>query len=144
MSRVVDIVPAQVCDVDRLCAIDPRFAGDAEFRARNLVRLMAGMSWLALVSGEPVGYAVVTRYFFDYPFVELLFVREDYRRQGVGRALTAHCEHAHDGDRIFTSTNESNDAMRALMDAVGWRRCGRVDALDEGDPELFFVKFRGG
>jgi GNAT superfamily N-acetyltransferase len=142
MSPGIDIIPAQAADIDRLAKIDPSLDRDARRRTHILDLLDVGMSWLALVSGDPAGFAVVTRHFFGHPFVDLLFVREDHRRQGVSRALMTHCERAHDGDRIFTSANESNLAMRALMEALGWRPCGQVDALDEGDPELFFVKFR--
>ena len=52
------------------------------------------------------------------------------------------CEAAHDSDRIFTSTNESNDPMRRLLAKADWLATGIVENLDPGDPELIFVKFR--
>jgi GNAT superfamily N-acetyltransferase len=129
-------------DVGSLARVDPRLDDDLRLRDHLAELMSAGLSWLAISGDEPTGFAIVTRHFFDFPFVDLLHVREAHRRHGVGRALMAHCERVHDADRIFTSTNESNAPMRALMADMGWRPCGQVDALDPGDPELFFVKFR--
>ncbi len=142
MQRPIDHERLQASDIDRLAQVDPRLADEGALRAHIVDLLGAGLSWLAVTSGSPAGFAVVTRHFFNFPFVDLLFVSEAHRRRGVGGSLMAHCEAVHDSDRIFTSTNESNEPMRALMASLDWRPCGRVDALDEGDPELFFVKFR--
>ena len=92
---------------------------------------------------EGVGFVIVTRHFYGFPFVDLLFVPETYRRGGVGRALMDRPERVHDRDRMFTSTNESNLPMRALLAQAGWRPAGVVNYLDPGDPELIFVKLRG-
>jgi transketolase N-terminal domain/subunit len=54
----------------------------------------------------------------------------------------ARCEVSHDDDRIFTSTNHANHAMRALLVRAGWIESGVIHNLDPGDPELVFVKFR--
>jgi GNAT superfamily N-acetyltransferase len=140
----VDIVSIGRSDIDRLAEVDLRLAGDAAQRAHLSELLDAGLSWMATAREGPLGFAVVTRHFFGFPFVDLIFVHQDHRRAGVARALLAHCEAAHTADRIFTSTNASNAPMRALMDRMQWRPCGEIDALDPGDPELFFVKFRGG
>jgi hypothetical protein len=42
--------------------------------------------------------------------------------------------------RLFTSTNRSNELMRKLLGKAGFTFCGEIDALDEGDPELFFFR----
>jgi len=144
MPRLFDIRPIRPGDLERLVQIDPLTARDAKRREHISELLALGLSWGAFDDGQLLGFAVVTRHFFNYPFVDLLHVAETHRRLGAGRALMDQCERAHDADRIFTSTNESNGPMRSLMASAGWRPCGRVDALDPGDPELFFVKFRSG
>lgn len=142
MPRLFDIRSVGRNETEVVARIDPRLAANPE-RLAHLGDLMrAGLSWLAVRDGEPLGFAIVTRHFFNFPFVDLLHVADAHRRLGAGRALMDHCEQAHDADRIFTSTNESNAPMRALLAGAGWRPCGQVDALDPGDPELFFVKFR--
>jgi GNAT superfamily N-acetyltransferase len=129
-------------DVDLLSAVDPLTATNAE-RRKHLGRLLEqGFSWAALDDGEMVGFAVVTRNFYNFPFVDLVVVAEAARRHGAGSALMTHCAAAHDAERIFTSTNESNGPMRALLSKAGWRPAGVVHYLDPGDPELIFVKPR--
>jgi GNAT superfamily N-acetyltransferase len=142
VPRLFDIQRIEARETDLLARIDPLTAGDPKRREHIGELLALGLSWGAFDNGQLLGFAVVTRHFFNFPFVDLLLVAEAQRRQGVGRALMDHCEQIHDADRIFTSTNESNGPMRALMAGAGWRPCGQVDALDPGDPELFFVKFR--
>ena len=89
-----------------------------------------------------VGYGILSKNFFHRDFIELIYVAEDARRTGAGAALLSTIERAAHEDRIFTSTNESNAAMRALLDRAGWNPAGVVHYLDPGDPELIFVKLR--
>jgi GNAT superfamily N-acetyltransferase len=129
-------------DLARLEAVDARMAIDPGRRKHIGALLALGMSWGAISDGQMVGFALVTRGFYTLPFVDLLVVTEAARRRGAGSALMAHCEAAHDADRIFTSTNESNAPMRALLAKAGWLPAGVVHYLDPGDPELIFVKPR--
>ena len=72
-------------------------------------------AYIAIEGTEPVGYAVMTRHFFDRAFVELLM---------VGAQLSAPRHRNGDDapsrepsvrrDLLWTSTNESNAPMRAL------------------------------
>ena len=75
-------------------------------------------------------------YFFGKPFISLLIVSPDARRLGLGTGLLSHSSHAH--PEVWTSTNRSNTAMRTLLDRAGWRYCGELIGLDEGDPERFY------
>ncbi|MBG4732089.1 hypothetical protein I4964_09615 [Pseudomonas aeruginosa] len=45
------------------------------------------------------------------------------------------------GDRRFTSRNRSTLPMRRLLEREGFQPSGVIDNLDEGDPELVFVRF---
>jgi ribosomal protein S18 acetylase RimI-like enzyme len=95
---------------------------------------------IAQVDGDPAAFAEVKPDFFGYPFVELLVVSEAYRRRGIGLALMEYLYENCKADRLFTSTNESNTPMRKLLDKAGFTQCGYCNALDEGDPELFYVR----
>lgn len=133
---------ASRADLPLMTRVDPRLGTDAR-RSRVVGGLLdLGLSWLAEAAGTPVGYVVVSTHFFSRPFVDLLVVDESQRRRGVGTALMARCEAAHDDDRLFTSTNESNQPMRALLAQAGYQVSGVIENLDPGDPELVFVKFR--
>ena len=60
----------------------------------------------------------------DYVYLQDLFVAEDVRSGGVGRALIGHVEQAaHEAGcpRIYWLTHETNHAARALYDKVSDR-----------------------
>lgn len=67
-------------------------------------------------------------------------VAEKYRHCGIGFALLNHLFAICKTQKLFTSTNKSNEPMQKLLGKSGFSFCGEIDALDEGDPELFFVK----
>jgi ribosomal protein S18 acetylase RimI-like enzyme len=90
---------------------------------------------------SPIGYACFHHRFFGHGLIELLVTHPAHRRQGVASALIRHCErHACQSQKLFTSTNRSNTPMRALLTKLGFTQTGAIDALDEGDPELIYVK----
>lgn len=120
---------------------DPRAAEDLARRDLIDTAIAARRCWVAEGYGRVVGYGVVSRNFFHRDFIELIFVAEDARRTGAGSALLSTIERAVREDRVFTSTNESNEAMRALLSKRGYRESGRIENLDPNDPELVFVKF---
>jgi ribosomal protein S18 acetylase RimI-like enzyme len=141
-KRSFELRKASPEDFAALPAADPRLTTDP-LRAAEVKRLLAlGESWVAEADGAVAGYVLVSGHFFSHPFVDLLVVSESQRRRGIGSALMNRCEEAHQKDRIFTSTNESNAPMRALLAKIGFQESGVIDNLDPGDPELVFVKLR--
>ena len=127
-------------DLRAVVALDPLRGGRAALLERRLAdqRLL-----VADAAGEIVGYAAMGM-FFEYDFLGLLFVRPQSRRKGVGTALIGAVEARSRTPKLFTSTNQSNTAMQALCDSLGFEACGMVEGLDEGDPELFYLKRLGG
>jgi GNAT superfamily N-acetyltransferase len=97
-------------------------------------------AYIAIDGGEAVGYAMMTQHFFDRAFIDLLIVAERARRRGIATAILRHLEAESPTAILWTSTNESNAPMRALLAAEGYIPSGMVEGLDEGDPELFFRK----
>jgi ribosomal protein S18 acetylase RimI-like enzyme len=94
---------------------------------------------VALVDGTPKGYALINYRFFGHPFVELLYVASEWRRIGIGSALIEHIQKHANGPKLFTSTNQSNEPMRALLHRLGFEESGIIHNLDPGDPELVFL-----
>ncbi|HEX7760790.1 MAG TPA: GNAT family N-acetyltransferase [Caulobacteraceae bacterium] len=133
---------ASRADLPGLAAADPKLDSDP-LRGRVVAEMLElGQSWVAEADGRIAGYVIATTHFFSRPFVELVVVAEDFRHRGIGMALMAACEGAHEDDRLFTSTNESNAPMRALLARAGYQVSGVIENLDPGDPELVFVKFK--
>ncbi|BBB90420.1 MAG TPA: GNAT family N-acetyltransferase [Methylomusa anaerophila] len=96
--------------------------------------------YIAVYDGVIKDFAIMNYTFFDNGFIELLMVAEKYRQHGIGLALLNHLFAVCKPEKLFTSTNQSNKPMRKLLGKSGFTFCGQIDALDEGDPELFFVK----
>jgi GNAT superfamily N-acetyltransferase len=128
-------------DRKAIAACDLRIANDLNRRELVDAAIAARRCWVAELSGTVCGYGVLTTNFFRRDFVELLYVAEAARRKGVGDAILTAIERARHGDGLFTSTNESNVPMRALLERRGFRPSGTISNLDPGDPELVFVKF---
>jgi len=128
-------------DIADLIAADPYAQIDAGRRAQIAQWVDAGHCFVAERYGEIVGYSVLNRQFFDSFFVRLLAVAEAERRTGVGTAILEHLiALLPRGEKLWTSTNQSNAAMRALLPRLGFVPSGRIDNLDDGDPELIFVR----
>jgi ribosomal protein S18 acetylase RimI-like enzyme len=138
MSTAV-IAPAIPDDLARLFEIDaPSYEGSERRKAiRNAVT--TGNCYVARVERRIVGFLTISE-FFGFPFVALLVVDAPWRRRGVGTALIRHMETQLSNTKLFTSTNESNAPMQTLLASLGFERSGRIENLDEGDPELVYVK----
>lgn len=42
--------------------------------------------------------------------------------------------------KVFSSTNQSNKRMQQLFHNLGFVKSGVIDNLDEGDPEIIYMK----
>ena len=140
----VEIRPANPGDLKAILEMDP-IARREERRHDYVSRALAGdrgMDVRVLVlDGEIAGYAIMAE-FFGHPFLERIHTAERFLRRGVAGAIMANIEGLFEGDRMFVSCNESNQPMRTLLVARGYKVSGMVENLDPGDPELFFVIFR--
>lgn len=140
----VEIRPAAASDLKQILDIDP-VAAREERRQDYMTLAIRGHHGrdvrVLVIDDELVGYAVMGE-FFGHPFLERIVTAEPQRRRGVASALMANIEIGFDGDRLFVSTNESNQTMRELLVKRGYRVSGMVENLDPGDPELFFVIFK--
>ena len=140
-GRDVLIRLAATRDRRSLALCDPRIVSDIHRRELIDAAIAARRCWVGELAGAIAGYGVVTTNFFGRDFLELVHVGEAARRKGVGNAILQTIEAACHSDRLFTSTNETNKAMRALLGQRNYRPSGTILNLDPGDPELVFVKF---
>jgi GNAT superfamily N-acetyltransferase len=130
----VDVRIARPSDLSALKALDP---GRAPLMSGWIE---AGHIHVAVDADELVGFAVMTQTFFERAFVELLMVAPGHRRRGIAAAILRYLEAKSPTADLWTSTNESNAPMRALLAYADYKPSGSVVGLDEGDPELFFRK----
>ena len=131
---------ATVSDVAAMYAVDP-VAAREELRRQHIREWVnARQAIVALIDEVVVGYAVLEYTFFSSGFISMLMVDRACRRQGIATAIVKHLEEACATNKLFTSTNESNKPMQSLMHSMLYEPSGTVYNLDEGDPELFYVK----
>ncbi len=100
--------------------------------------LRSGTCLVAERQGAVVGYSVLNYTFFEQGFVAMLYVAESARRRGIGRTLMREIEARCRTAKLFTSTNQSNGPMQALLDSLGYVESGVIHNLDPGDPELVY------
>jgi GNAT superfamily N-acetyltransferase len=133
--------PAWGADLANLGRIDPQLSQQAY--GRKAARLLnQGRAWVADINGAPVAYALTSVDFFARPLVEMIFVAPRFRRQGLGQALLARCEAAHQDDRMFVTVKVSDAPMIGLLAKAGFQGSGIVYNLNPDDPELVYVKLR--
>lgn len=137
---MIVIRPAVEGDVEALCSFDQVALLKEERREFIRRSVAAGTCCVAAAGAEVIGYAVLTHTFYGHGFVEMLYVHPGRRRQGAGAALLRHLESLCRTRKLFTSTNLSNLPMQSLLNRAGYALSGVIHNLDEGDPELVYLK----
>jgi GNAT superfamily N-acetyltransferase len=133
---------AEAADAEAIGVLDREWTPIRDRAARFHRAASEARLLVAAINGQLVGYAALGS-FFGYGFLELLAVRPDRRRQRIATALIEAVESRCGTTTLFTSTNQSNRPMRRLCKRLGFRPSGRIEDLDDGDPELFYVKRLG-
>ncbi|GAA2104488.1 hypothetical protein GCM10009841_22560 [Microlunatus panaciterrae] len=131
-------LPSDKAVLESVFAIDQIASrGDLGRQSELRTALREGRLRVAWRDSTPVGYYVLAPWWFGASFLQLLYVDARHRRSGIGHELIDDARRRVSG-RLFTSTNQSNAPMQALLESVGWLSCGRLEGLDEDDPELFY------
>ena len=136
--QTIIIRDANYSDRDGILAIDEIAQCDQE-RIDFIDRVLDSATCLVADSnGTVIAYGVLEYSFFGNGFVSMLYVAKSARRRGVGRSLMRALANQCKASKLFTSTNESNSAMRALLATLGYVPSGVIENLDPDDPELVF------
>ena len=127
-------------DFEHICALDETVHTGAPRRRFISEACAQGRIAVARVDDVIRGFVIFDQSFFDQFFVRLLIVHPDFRRRGLATALMRSAELDCQTGKLFTSTNQSNIPMQQLCDRLGFVKSGYIENLDEGDPELIYVK----
>jgi len=132
MSLKIQIRPARSEDAADIARLNALFNGSSEPPEAYLPRLAdtrrVDTPLLAWLDGRAVGIAnlrVVPTVFYPEPYAELteLYVEDDYRRQGVGRALIGYAEDlARQGGSVelIIQTDAENHPAQQLYRSLGY------------------------
>jgi ribosomal protein S18 acetylase RimI-like enzyme len=135
----VGIRPATPKDIPAIVALDPLASNGsrAEFIQRSV---HSAICLLAIEASQVVAYGVLDYAFFRQGYISMLYVHPSHRRRGIGTELMRSLEAVCTTEKLFTSTNRSNEPMQALLPNLGYVSSGTVENVDEGDPELIYFK----
>jgi GNAT superfamily N-acetyltransferase len=127
-------------DFEHICALDETVHGRPP--RRRLIGEACAQGHIAVARVDDVirGFVIFDESFFEQFFVRLLMVHQDFRRHGLATALMRAAELDCQTGKLFTSTNQSNLPMQRLCERLGFAKTGYVENLDEGDPEIIYVK----
>ena len=136
----ISIREAHSSDIDDILDLDEIARGEA-IRADFLRDAVEhGNCLVADRAGRVLGYGVLDYSFYGQGFIPLVYVRADSRRHGVGAELIKSLEARCVTQKLFTSTNDSNQPMKALLSQLGFDPSGIIHNLDPGDPEIVYFK----
>ena len=127
-------------DIEALCSLD--LVARQEEGRREFIRgeVVSGNCFVAVADGAVIGYGVLNYTFYHNGCIDMLYVHSEHRRRGAGEALLRHMESLCRTPKLFTSTNLSNLRMQALLAKAGYELSGVIHNLDEGDPEIVYLK----
>lgn len=139
---MTQLLEASMEHIEEICAIDQEVVGD--FSRSEYIRTAINQKRCIIQQTEKgiAGFLIYTNDFFQNSFISLVIVKPSNRRKGVATALLSFYVEMAASPKIFSSTNQSNTSMHMVFEAAGFIRSGFIENLDEGDPEIIYVKFK--
>ena len=135
-SETLVITEAALEDVEVLSELD------RHLRKENLPRKIRDKEILVLRKDDKIVGWLRYGYFWDnLPFMNLLFILEPYRFQGLGSRLVAHWEQAmkERGHRIVMTSTQADEEGQHFYRKLGYRDIGGF--VLPGEPlELIMIK----
>jgi len=125
---------AAAADLAFLAAHDRHIAPDELSSVLTLGRVL-----IAELDGVPVGWLRWNLFWDNTPFVNLLYVLEPWRRQGIGRALMLRWESDRSGYPAVMTSTQADEQAQHFYRRLGYRDAGAL--LLPGEPlEILFYK----
>jgi len=94
--------------------------------------------------GSPVGYARLEYLWSTVPYIALIWVLPENRRQGAGKAMLRYLEdylRENGHQQLFSSSQVDEAEPQAWHRHVGFEECGLIGGINDGGVgEVFFRK----
>ncbi|WP_241657702.1 GNAT family N-acetyltransferase [Anaerobacillus alkaliphilus] len=133
---------ANSSNIEDLVQIDREVIGDDH--RREFIRMAVEEERCLIIASEYAveGFLIHDKNFFNSSFISLVIIAPSARRKGRASALLQHFVSIAPTEKVFSSTNLSNQAMKKVFEANGFVQSGTIDNLDDGDPELIYFKMK--
>ena len=128
-------IPSMIDDIVKL---DESVIGSQSRECVIRHAVESGRCYIVNTGPNIAAYGIMDYNFYEKGFISLLIVDQKLRRKGFGKLLVKTFIDQCKSDKLFTSTNRSNLPMQKFLENCGFKRCGIIDELDEGDPEIIY------
>ncbi len=94
-------------------------------------------------NGKRVGYVRLEYLWSIVPYISLIQVLPDFRRQGIGKALLRFLEtflRDTGNEALYSSSQADEPEPQAWHRHVGFEECGFIAGINDGAGEVFFRK----
>lgn len=134
------LLRSQVTELDEIVYLDSEVIGSD--RRREYINKAIKDNRCLVVKNDTsiVGFLIYTTDFFECSFISLIIVKPTERRKGYASSLIKYFLSVSPTNKIFSSTNQSNNKMQEVFKATGFIQSGIIENLDEGDPEIIYFK----
>jgi len=99
---------------------------------------------IAELDGQPIGYLRLEYLWSNIPYIGVVFVEDDYRKEGIGRKILAYLEdylRSRGHDVLYSSSTANEAEPQAWHRSVGFEESGIITGINEGGiGEIFFRK----
>ncbi|MGV2940550.1 N-acetyltransferase family protein [Mesobacillus sp. LC4] len=137
---MVKVVTAQLRDLNAIVQVDRQVIGNTSRKDFIEKAIKQGRCILVNENEDVAGFLIYDTHFFECTFISLVIVSPAKRRKGIASQLMNDLVRMAPTDKIFSSTNRSNESMQKVFEANGFVESGIVENLDEGDPEIIYFK----
>ncbi|HDR4420734.1 TPA: GNAT family N-acetyltransferase [Bacillus cereus] len=133
-----NVTKASINDLDAILHIDIDVIGNDSRRDYINKTINEGRCIIVKEDNSISGFLTYDTNFFDCTFLSLIIVSPTRRRRGYASSLLSYMLSHSPTQKIFSSTNKSNESMQKVFHSNGFIRSGMIENLDEGDPEIIF------
>jgi ribosomal protein S18 acetylase RimI-like enzyme len=132
------IVKAEQTDLENIILLDKEMIGTDRRKEEIGEAVAQSRCLLVYKESELAGFLIYHTSFFECCFISLIMIKPSFQRRGLAGVLLLHMTENSPTEKLFSSTNQSNDAMHKVFQTNGFTKSGFIDNLDEGDPEVIY------
>jgi predicted GNAT superfamily acetyltransferase len=126
--------------------------GDLDFIKQNsrlpgerlLQKIQRDEILILSVNDEPVGHLWFSFLWSTIPFIDLIYIKQDYQKRGLSRVLLGFLEaylQESGYDVLYSSSQMDEPEPQAWHRHVGFEECGVISGMNDGGiGEVFFRK----